>query len=52
MQLWDSRTDLEQFNEKYFRPAVARLGQRAFPRPPVVHDVDTVTTWVAHERLE
>jgi hypothetical protein len=51
MQLWDSRADLEQFNDEVFLPAILRLGERGFPQPPTIRDVDTVKAWVGGEEL-
>ena len=46
MQLWDSRDALDRFNREVYFPAVARLGDRGFPEPPVVTDVETVDAWI------
>lgn len=51
MQLWDTRADLDQFNDEVFLPAMARLEGRGFPQPPTVRDVDTVTAWVGGQEL-
>ena len=51
MQLWDSRADLEQFNDEVFLPAMLRLGERGFPQPPKIRDVDTVKAWVGDQEL-
>ena len=42
VQVWETRADLEAFNQEWFLPAVATLGDRGFPKPPVVTDVETV----------
>lgn len=34
MQLWDTREDLERFNDDVHLPAVARLGGTDFPQAP------------------
>ncbi len=38
VQIWESRELLDAFNQAVFIPALACLGERAFPRPPQVMD--------------
>ena len=42
VQVWETRADLENFNQVWFLPALAALQGRGFPKPPVVTDVETV----------
>ena len=51
MQLWRSRADLERFNELVFWPAMAAVGGRGFPHPPVVRDIETAAAWVGDRPL-
>lgn len=46
MQLWQSRADLEHFNEQVYRPAMAQMGGRGFPHAPAVRDIETAAAWV------
>jgi hypothetical protein len=41
VQIWTDRQGLERFNATFFRPALASLGESAFPQPPVVVDFET-----------
>ena len=52
VQVWDTRTDLDQFNRDVYLPTTADLGNRGFRRPPVVRDVETVDAWVEGRRLD
>ena len=40
VQVWESRAALDAFNEAMLVPALRRLGERAFPRPPLVTDLE------------
>lgn len=40
VQVWRSRAALEAFNQAQLLPALRRLGDRAFPGPPVVTDLE------------
>ncbi|WP_442893248.1 hypothetical protein [Aquipuribacter sp. SD81] len=51
VQLWDSREDLDAFNRAVFLPALAALGERGFPEPPRVSDVEATDAWVGVVRL-
>ena len=44
VQLWDTRDDLDAFNEAVYLPALER--GLVFPNPPVVTDVETEVAWV------
>lgn len=41
VQVWTTRADLDRFNADWFLPALARLGDEAFPHPPLVVDFET-----------
>jgi hypothetical protein len=41
VQIWTDRRSLEQFNADHFLPALASLGDSAFPEPPIVVDMET-----------
>lgn len=43
VKVWDDRKSLERFNERWLLPALARLGDRGFPHPPVVTDFGATT---------
>lgn len=51
MQLWDSRDALDRFIREVHFPALAGLGDRGFPEPPVVTDVETVDAWIGETGL-
>lgn len=38
VQAWQDRESMDAFNAACLLPALARLGARGFPEPPVVHD--------------
>lgn len=40
VQVWRSRDALEAFNAAVLLPALRRLADRGFPRPPVVTDLE------------
>lgn len=40
IQVWTDRQKLDAFNTAYFLPALAALGESAFPQPPVVVDFE------------
>lgn len=40
VQVWTDRDALDRFNAAYFLPALASLGDSAFPHPPVVVDFE------------
>ena len=40
VQVWHSRAALDAYNEAVLVPALRRLGERAFPRPPLVTDLE------------
>lgn len=42
VQVWSSRSALEDFNREHFFPAMAALDADAFPTPPSVTDFETV----------
>jgi hypothetical protein len=42
VQVWDSKEALEQFIEDHLRPAMERAGDRAYPQPPRITDIDLV----------
>lgn len=44
VQLWDTREDLDAFNDAVFFPALDR--GPLFPSAPVVTDVETEVAWV------
>ena len=40
IQIWESRDALEQFITEHLRPAMERAGDRGYPEPPVITDID------------
>ncbi len=42
IQVWDSREPLERFIEDHLRPAMERAGERGYPLPPKITDIDLV----------
>jgi hypothetical protein len=40
IQVWDSREALERFIEEHLRPALERAGDRGYPQPPRITDID------------
>lgn len=42
VQVWETRADLDAFNQEWFLPVLRAIGDRGFPEPPVVTDVETV----------
>ena len=36
VQVWDDPAGLERLSEKHLRPAMARIGDRGFPKPPTM----------------
>lgn len=40
IQIWDSREALEQFVVEHLRPAMERAGERGYPRPPRITDIE------------
>lgn len=42
IQVWDSKESLERFIEDHLRPAMERAGDRGYPQPPKVTDIELV----------
>lgn len=42
VQVWETRAQLDAFNQAHFLPALARAAGRAFPQPPRVTDFETL----------
>jgi hypothetical protein len=40
IQIWESREALEQFITEHLRPAMENAGDRGYPEPPVVTDIE------------
>jgi hypothetical protein len=40
IQIWESREALEQFVVEHLRPAMERAGDRGYPEPPVISDIE------------
>ena len=42
LQVWDSKEPLERFIEEHLRPAMERAGDRGYPQPPRIIDIELV----------
>jgi hypothetical protein len=40
IQIWDSQAALEQFIVEHLRPAMERAGDRGYPEPPLITDIE------------
>jgi hypothetical protein len=40
IQIWESRQALEDFVTEHLRPAMQRAGERGYPEPPVITDIE------------
>ncbi len=40
IQVWESREAMDQFIADYLRPAMEQAGDRGYPNPPIVTDID------------
>lgn len=49
VQVWETRAALDAFNQEWFLPALRSIGDRGFPSPPVVTDMETVDLALRHE---
>ena len=52
VQVWERKEDLEAFNERWFLPAMRRLGGAGFPAPPSVQDFVSQDFWLAGTSAE
>ena len=50
VQVWRSRDALDAFNAAHLLPALRRLGDRGFPRPPQVTDLEPVVLEIPWQR--
>lgn len=42
IQVWDSKEPLERFIADHLRPAMERAGERGYPQPPRITDIELV----------
>ncbi len=42
IQVWESQEALDRFLEEHLRPAMERAGDRGYPQPPVITDIELV----------
>ena len=49
VQVWESRADLDAYNQEWFLPALRTVGDRGFPGPPAVTDMETVDLVLRHD---
>lgn len=47
VQVWTSKTCLDEFNRAHFFPTLTALGASVFPTPPVVTDFEPVDVHLA-----
>ena len=40
IQVWDSKEALERFIEDHLRPAMQQAGERGYPQPPEIIDIE------------
>lgn len=40
LQVWDSQEALDRFIEEHLRPAMEQAGERGYPAPPKIIDID------------
>ena len=40
IQIWESQEALEQFIAEHLRPAMERAGDRGYPEPPLIRDIE------------
>lgn len=40
IQIWESKQALDQFVTEHLRPAMERAGDRGYPEPPVITDIE------------
>ena len=40
IQIWDSQEALDRFLEDHLRPAMERAGERGYPQPPRLTDIE------------
>jgi hypothetical protein len=40
VQVWDSKEPMDQFIEDHLSPAMERAGDRGYPQPPTITDIE------------
>jgi hypothetical protein len=46
IQIWESRDALDEFVNEHLRPAMQRAGDRGYPEPPVIVDIDLLDLYM------
>ena len=46
IQVWDSQEALDRFLEDQLRPAMERAGERGYPQPPRLTDIELTDLYV------
>ena len=46
IQIWESQEALDQFVAEHLRPAMERAGDRGYPQPPRITDIELVDLYL------
>lgn len=46
IQIWETQEALEQFIAEHLRPAMEQAGDRGYPQPPVITDIELVDLYL------
>lgn len=46
IQVWDSKEPLDRFIEEHLGPAMQRAGDKGYPQPPIITDIELVDLYI------